>query len=186
MIIDGAHLAGVKASEDRRTVIIHSQAMRPDQLDTYAELGFSPSFFTMHTFFWGTEHTANLGEKRASFISPMASAIAKGLVCSNHSDFSVCPMDPMRMMWSSVTRQAREGQIIGPAERIDRWQALKALTINAAWQLFEEDQKGTLEAGKLADLVILDANPLTVETDAILDIQVVETLKEGETVYRRA
>jgi hypothetical protein len=183
MIIDGARLAGVKASDDRRTVIIHSQVMRPDQLDAYAELGFSPSFFTAHTFFWGTEHTANLGEKRASFISPMKSAIDKGLVCSNHTDFSVTPMDPMRVMWSSITRQSREGKVIGPAERIDRWEALKALTINAAWQLFEEDQKGTLEAGKLADLVILDANPLTVATDDILKIKVVETLKEGVTVY---
>ncbi len=183
MIIDGARLAGVKAADDRRTVIIHSQVMRPDQLDAYAELGFSPSFFTAHTFFWGTEHTANLGEKRASFISPMKSATDKGLVCSNHTDFSVTPMDPMRVMWSSITRQSREGKVIGPAERIDRWEALKALTINAAWQLFEEDQKGTLEAGKLADLVILDANPLTVATDDMLKIKVVETLKEGVTVY---
>jgi predicted amidohydrolase YtcJ len=73
--------------------------------------------------------------------------------------------------------------VLGPEERIDRWNALKALTINAAWQIFEEDQKGTIEAGKLADLVILDANPLTVETDDILNIKVVETLKEGVTVY---
>ncbi|MFN8467549.1 MAG: amidohydrolase, partial [Caldilineaceae bacterium] len=120
MVIDGARAAGVKASDDRRTVIIHSQVMRPDQLDAYVELGFSPSFFTVHTFFWGSEHTANLGEKRASFISPMASAVKKGLRCSNHNDFSVTPVDPMRMMWSSVTRQAREGQILGPEERVDR------------------------------------------------------------------
>jgi predicted amidohydrolase YtcJ len=186
MVIDGARAAGVKASDDRRTVIIHSQVMRPEQLDAYVELGFSPSFFTVHTFFWGSEHTVNLGEKRASFISPMASAVKKGLRCSNHNDFSVTPMDPMRMMWSSVTRQAREGQVLGPEERVDRWQALKALTIEGAWQLFEEDQKGTVEAGKLADLVILDANPLAVPTDDILKIKVVETLKEGMTVYKRA
>ena len=185
MTIDGVRAAGVKASQDRRTVIIHSQCMRTDQLDDYVELGFSPSFFTAHTFFWGSEHTANLGEKRASFISPMKSALDRGLHCSNHTDFSVTPMDPMRVMWSSITRESREGQIIGPAERIDRWQALKALTIEGAWQLFEEDQKGSLTAGKLADLVILDANPLTVETDAILDIKVIETLKEGVPVYQR-
>lgn len=183
MMIDAARLAGIKADQDRRTVIIHSQCMRPDQLDSYAELGFSPSFFTMHTFFWGEEHMANLGEERASFISPMKSAIAKGLICSNHTDFSVCPMDPMRVMWSAVTRQTRAGKILGPDERIDRWESLKALTINAAWQIREEDQKGTLEAGKLADLVILDANPLTVEIDDILKIKVIETLKEGVTVY---
>jgi predicted amidohydrolase YtcJ len=183
MIIEGMRAAGAKAADDRRTVIIHSQCMRPDQLDDYPALGFSPSFFTMHTFFWGAEHTANLGAKRASFLSPMKSATDAGMICSNHTDFSVCPMDPMRVMWSSITRESREGKIIGPDERIDRWTALKALTINAAWQIREEDQKGTLEAGKLADLVILDGNPLSVETDEILNIKVVETLKEGVTVY---
>jgi predicted amidohydrolase YtcJ len=183
MMIDAFRLAGMKADDDARTVIIHSQCMCPDQLDDYVELGFSPSIFTMHTFFWGSEHMINLGEERASFISPMRSAIDKGLVCSNHTDHSVTPMDPMRVIWTSITRQAREGQVIGPDERIDRWNALKALTINAAWQIFEEDQKGSIETGKLADLVILDANPLTVETDDILNIKGVETLKEGKTVY---
>jgi predicted amidohydrolase YtcJ len=185
MMIDGARAAGVTAGQERRTVIIHSQCMRPDQLDAYVELGFTPSFFTVHTFFWGEEHLANLGEERASFISPMKSAIAKGIRCSNHSDFSVTPMDPMRMMWSAVARRSRGGRIIGPNERIDRWESLKALTINAAWQLREEDQKGTIRAGKLADLVILEGNPLTVETDKILAIKVVETFKEGKSVYQR-
>jgi len=185
MIIDAARAAGVTADQDRRTVIIHSQCMRPEQLDAYAELGFSPSFFTVHTFFWGEEHTTNLGPERASFISPMKSAMGKGLICSNHTDYSVTPMDPMRVMWSAVTRQSRAGNIIGPDERIDRWESLKALTINAAWQLREEDRKGTIAEGKLADLVILDANPLTVDTDRILDIKAVETFKEGKRVYRR-
>jgi len=185
MMIDGARAAGVTADQDRRTVIIHSQCMRRDQLRQYAEFGFSPSFFTVHTFFWGEEHMANLGPERASFISPMKSAIDKGLICSNHSDFSVTPMDPMRMTWSAVTRQSRGRKVIGPDERIDRCESLKALTINAAWQLREEDQKGTIAAGKLADLVILDANPLTVETDRILDIKAVEIFKDGNSGYKR-
>ncbi|MGI9515866.1 MAG: amidohydrolase [Pirellulaceae bacterium] len=185
MMIDGSKAAGVSAEQDRRTVIIHSQCMRPDQLPKYAELGFSPSFFTVHTFFWGEEHITNLGEERASFISPMKSAITQGLRCSNHSDFSVTPMDPMRIMWSAITRRSRAGKIIGPDERVSRWDSLKALTIDAAWQLREEDQKGTITAGKLADLVILDGNPLTADEDRILDIKVVETLKEGRTVYKR-
>ncbi len=185
MMIDAAREAGLRAADDRRTVIIHSQCMRPDQLADYAELGFAPSFFTMHTFFWGGEHIANLGLERASFISPMQSAINHGLVCSNHTDFSVCPMDPMRVVWSAVTRQMRDGRVLGPDERIDRWEALKAITINAAWQIFEEDEKGTIATGKLADLVILDANPLTVPVDDILTISAVETLKEGKQVYTK-
>lgn len=183
MAIEGMRAAGAKAADDRRTVIIHSQCMRPEQLDDYVELGLSPSFFTSHCFFWGNDHLANLGERRASFISPMASAVKAGLVCSNHTDFSVTPIDQFRPLWSSITRQMRDGRVLGPEECIDRWNALKALTINAAWQIFEEDRKGTIEAGKLADLVILNANPLTVETDDLLNIKVVETLKEGVTVY---
>ncbi len=184
LLIDGARAAGVRAADDRRTVVIHSQCMRPDQLDAYVESGFSPSFFTSHVFFWGEEHLANLGEDRARFLSPMASAVAKGLRCSNHTDFSVTPMDPMRVLWSSVTRRSRTGTVIGPDERVDRWTGLRALTIDAAWQIFEEDIKGTLEPGKLADLVVLDANPLTVsDDDALLDINVVHTYKEDVRVF---
>ncbi len=185
MMIDAARAAGVKADQDRRTVIIHSQFMRPDQLDAYKELGFSPSFFTMHAFFWGDIHVENLGQERAFFLSPMASATAKGLRCSNHTDFSVTPMDPMRVIWTAVTRQSRAGKVIGPAERVSVWQALKALTTEGAWQIREEDHKGEIAEGKLADLVILDGNPMTVPTDKILDIKVVETFKEGRTVYKR-
>ena len=185
MAIDGLRAAGATAADDRRTVIIHSQCMRPDQLDAYAELGFSPSFFTAHCFYWGDEHRANLGEERASFLSPMKSALAKGLRCSNHTDFSVSPMEPLRVMWTSLVRTSKSGVVVGPDERVDRWQALRALTIDAAWQIREEDEKGTIEAGKLADLVILDGNPLEVDVDAIPDIPVVETIKEGVVVYPR-
>ena len=184
MAIDGMRKAGARAADDQRTVVIHSQCMRPDQLDHYAELGFTPSFFTAHTFYWGDEHLANLGPQRAAFMSPMASAFAKGLHCSNHTDYVVTPMEPMRVMWSSIKRTSRSGKVLGPDERIDIWQALRSQTIEAAWQLFEEDRKGTLEQGKLADLVILDTNPLVAETDSLLDIRVLETVKEGKTVYR--
>ena len=185
LAIDGMRKTGVKAADDRRTVIIHSQCMRPDQLDPYVELGFSPSFFSVHTFYWGDEHLANLGPQRADFISPMASAYAKGLRCSNHTDFSVTPMEPMRVMWSSMVRTSKKGVVLGADERIDNWQALKALTLDAAWQIFEEKTKGSLEVGKLADMVILDADPLTAKPEALLDIAVLETLKEGKTVYRK-
>ena len=185
MMIDAGRLAGVKADEDRRTVIIHSQFMRPEQLDAYAELGFSPSFFTVHTFFWGDVHLENTGEERAFFLDPTASAAKKGLRFSNHNDFSVTPADPMRMVWSAVKRQSRSGRIIGPNERIDVNRALQAITIDAAWQIREENSKGTIEEGKLADLVMLDGDPTAVPTDKILGIKVLETFKEGESVYKR-
>lgn len=183
LAVDAIRGAGAHAGDGQRPIVIHSQCMRPEQLGEYVELGINPSFFTAHTFYWGDEHLANLGPQRASFLSPMASAIAKGLHCSNHTDFSVTPMEPMRVMWSSIMRTSKSGTPIGPDERIDIWQALRSLTVEAAWQIFEEDRKGTIEPGKLADLVILDANPLEVTTDELLDIGVVETLKEGRSVY---
>lgn len=185
MMIDALRMTGAKAGDDRRTVIIHSQCMRPDQLDAYVELGLSPSFFTAHTFFWGDLHVENLGQERAFFISPMKSAQAKGIRFSNHNDFPVTPCDPMRMTQTAMNRLSRTGVVIGPAERVDCWTALKALTIDAAWQIREESLKGTIEAGKLADLVILDANPMTTPAGNLTDIKVVQTFKEGTSVYQR-
>ena len=84
-----------------------------------------------------------------------------------------------------MVRTSKKGVVLGADERIDNWQALKALTLDAAWQIFEEKTKGSLEVGKLADMVILDADPLTAKPEALLDIAVLETLKEGKTVYRK-
>lgn len=186
MLIDAVRASGLTNATDHRTTVIHSQCMRPDQVAAYAELGLTPSFFTLHTFFWGDVHLENLGQERAFFISPMASAQKAGLRFSNHTDFSVTPMEPMRMMHSAMTRRARSGTVIGPDEVVDAMTALRAITIDAAWQIREEDTKGTLEVGKLADLVILDANPLTVPVENLLNIGVVETFKEGVSVYKAA
>jgi predicted amidohydrolase YtcJ len=186
MIIDAIREAGVTATDGRRDCVIHSQFMRPDQLDAYVELGMTPSFFTVHTFFWGDVHVANTGPERAGFMSPMVAAQQRGIRFSNHSDFSVTPMDPLRMMHSSITRRSRSGVVIGEDQRVDVMTALRAMTIDAAWQIFEEDTKGSIAPGKLADFVILDRNPIEVDTDSLLDLQVIETFKEGESVWRRA
>jgi len=88
------------------------------------------------------------------------------------------------VVWTAVNRVSRSGAVIGADQRVTPLEALKAITINAARQYREDDQKGSLETGKLADLVVLDGNPLTVDPMAIKDIRVVETIKDGETVYR--
>ncbi|AHE97192.1 metal-dependent hydrolase [Thioalkalivibrio paradoxus ARh 1] len=185
MIIDALRAAGVTAADGRRDCVIHSQFVRPDQLAAYAELGMTPSFFTAHTFFWGDVHLENTGPERAAFISPMAAAYERGLRCSNHSDFSVTPMDPFLMMQSAMLRRSRSGVVLGPDQRVDALTALRSLTIDAAWQIFEDDTKGSIAPGKLADLVIVDRNPLDVDPEQLLALQVIETFKEGESVYRR-
>lgn len=184
MVIDAMRAADVKSADDRRHVVIHSQFMRPDQLDAYVDLGLSPSFFTGHTFFWGDVHIENTGMERASFISPMGAAQKHGLRFTNHSDFSVTPMDPMLMMQSAMLRKTRSGVVLGPDQRVDALTALRALTIDAAWQYREEETKGSIAPGKLADLVILDRNPLTTDPEALLEIRTLETFKEGVSIWK--
>lgn len=171
---------------DRRTVLIHGQACRLDQLDQLKELGIIPSFFPMHTFYWGDWHRDSvLGPERAEHISPCASALARGMIFTTHHDAPVANPDSMRVLSATVTRRTRSGDILGPRECVSVADALKAMTIWAAYQHFEEDRKGSIEVGKLADLVILDRDPMAVDPLGLADIKVLETIKEGTTVYTR-
>ncbi|MDN3641221.1 amidohydrolase [Lutimonas halocynthiae] len=172
-------------SQERRTTIIHSQFVRLDQLDKFVAYKMIPSLYTEHTFFFADAHIKNRGLEQASFISPMKTAIEKGLKPTNHTDFNVAPIDQMMVVWTAVNRVSRNGEIIGAEERVTAYQALQAITSNAAYQYFEEDIKGSLAKGKLADLVILDHNPLKVEPMEIRDITVLETIKEGKTIFKK-
>ena len=170
--------------KDRRTIVVHSQFVRPDQLQTFKDYNIEPSFFTNHAYFWGDVHLKNLGKERANFLSPIASADKLGLKYTNHSDATVTPIDPLFTMWTAVNRLSKENKIIGAEEKASPYQALKAITHNAAYQLFEENNKGTLEVGKVADFVVLDKNPLKVKPMQIKDIKVVQTIKNGKTIYQ--
>lgn len=180
-----AHEAAAAGSvdRDRRTVVVHSQFVRPDQLRKFVEYKLIPSFYTEHTFFFSDAHIRNRGMEQAQGMSPMRSAIELGLRPTNHTDFNVVPIDHLMVAWSAVNRLSRSGEVIGPDERIPVLDALKAITINAAYQYSEEDSKGSIQPGKLADLVILDRNPLTVDPLQIKDIRVVETIKRGRTIF---
>jgi predicted amidohydrolase YtcJ len=184
MLLEAHEAAG--APPHKWTVVIHSQFVRRDQLDKYVAYNFIPSLFTNHTYFWGDTHVENLGKERAYFMSPMHTAHALGLPCSNHSDFAVTPLNPMFILWTSVNRVSRSGQVIGSDERVTPHAGLRALTIDAAYQYGEHEGKGSIAVGKLADLTILDANPTKVDPMSIKDIKVTETIKDGKTVYKRA
>ena len=178
--------AGDSPERDRRTVMVHSQFVRRDQLDRYLRYRIIPSFFTEHTFYFGDAHVALRGWDQAAFLSPMRAAIDLGLRPTNHTDFVVTPLDQMFLIWTAVNRITRSGSVLGADQRVTAWEALEAITVNAAAQYGEGDQKGTLAVGKLADLVVLDGNPLTCDPAAIKDIDVLETIKDGQTIYRRA
>ena len=170
---------------DRRHTLIHGQYIRQDQLDALVELEIFPSLFPMHTFYWGDWHSQIIGAELAQGISPTRSALDRGLLLTSHSDAPVALPNLMQVMWATVNRVSRSGKVIGPEERLTPAEALKAITLWGAYQHFEEERKGSIEPGKLADLVILSDNPLTVDPMAIKDIRVLATIKEGTTVYKR-
>ena len=172
---------------DRRTVGIHSQTIRPDQLDAYAELGIIPSFFGMHTFYWGDWHRDSvLGPERAAFISPARAALDREILYTQHHDAPVALPNSVAILATQVNRTTRSGEVLGPDQRVSTMDALRSITLNAAYQYFEEDRKGSIEVGKVADLVILDANPLEVDPAKLWDLQVLETIKAGRTVFSQA
>jgi predicted amidohydrolase YtcJ len=186
MFLESHEMAAKDRRADRRTTVIHSQFVRKDQLEKYSDYKIIPSFFTEHCFYFGETHIKNRGQKQAEFLSPMKTALGMGIRCANHTDFNVSPINQLFVVWTAVNRISRAGAIIGADERITPLQALKAITLDGAYLYREEQSKGSIEVGKLADLVILSENPLTVDPIRIKDIRVIETIKEGRTVARKA
>ncbi len=172
---------------ERRTVLIHGHTVREDQLDAFNELGVFPALFPAHVYYWGDWHReVTMGPERAARMSPTRSALNRGMKVTIHTDSPVVLPHATRTMWSAVNRHTRTDFVLGEDQCLTPLEALKALTIWAAYQHFEEDQKGSIEVGKLADFAILSANPLTVDPMTIQDIDVVETIKEGKTIYYKA
>lgn len=171
--------------DDTRHRIEHAQTSREDQLDAMRELGITPSFYVGHVYYWGDGYRdVFLGPDRARRISPLKSAMDRGIRFTLHDDTPVTPVNPLQLVWVAVNRLTSSGKVLGPEQRIPVAQALRAITIDAAWQNFEEKIKGSIEMGKLADFVVLSDNPLTVSPAAIRNIQVLETIVGGETVFR--
>jgi len=169
---------------DRRPVLIHGQVTREDQVDQLKALGIVPSFFPMHTFYWGDWHRDSvLGPRRAENISPCGWALRRGMRFTSHHDAPVANPNAMRVLSATVTRRTRSGDILGADQRVAVDVALKAMTLWAAWQHFEDDRKGSLARGKLADLTILSDNPLTIDPDRLANITVSGTFKEGQQVF---
>ena len=169
---------------DARHIVIHCQTVREDQLDRIKRLGVVPSFFVVHTYFWGDRHYEMfLGQDRAERISPLRSALKRGIPFSNHNDTFVTPIDPLLSVWSAVNRRTSGGRILGENQTIPVMDALRSVTSWAAYQACEERIKGSLEPGKLADFVILEANPLTVAKETIKDIGISATIVGDEVVY---
>lgn len=177
-------LENCNPKEDIRPVIVHAQFLAKNQLDDVKKLGMIPSFFVAHIYHWGDIHIENFGFERASEISLAKSALDKGITFTFHQDSPVIEPNMLETIWCAVNRLTKKGVVLGENERISPLEAIKAVTINAAYQYFEENIKGSIKEGKLADLVILDKNPLKIDTMDIKDIKVLETIKEGNSIFK--
>lgn len=170
---------------DHRHTLIHGQTLRDDQLDRMAGLGVTVSFFSAHVYFWGEKHRdVFLGPERAARISPARSALDRGVRITIHNDASVTPTRPLHLMWCAVERRTAAGRALGPEQRITPEEALRAHTVDAAWQVFQEHRRGSIEPGKRADFAVLSHDPLATDKP-LKDIVVEATVVLGETAWRR-
>ena len=154
-------------------------------VDKVKELGVVPSFFAAHVYHWGDVHVKNFGAERAARISPAGAALERDIPFTFHQDTPVLPPDMLETVWCGVNRLTRSGVVLGPEQKIPVVEALAAVTIRAAWQYFEEGEKGSLREGKRADLVLLERDPLTADPMSLRDIPVLATWKDGRLIYRR-
>lgn len=169
--------------DNLRPVMIHCQTAREDQIDIMKELKMIPSVFVGHVYYWGDVHVKNLGKERGERVSPVQSCFDRGLVVNFHQDPPVTLPKALHSLWTAVNRVTRKGNVIGKEQICSVYDGLKAITINGAYSYFEEDTKGSIKEGKLADLVILDNNPLKVDKMEIKDIKVLSTIKEDVVLY---
>ena len=170
---------------DHRPVFVHGSYMRPDQIDRAQKYGAIPSYLTSSIVSGGAAALFLWGGERGNKVMAAHTLEERGMPFTFSHDAPVTPRPwILPLVDAGVNRATAQGEVIGAKERVSPYVALKAVTSHAAFQIKEEKTKGTLEQGKLADFVILAQNPLKVEPATIKDIKVVETIKEGETVFR--
>ena len=177
--------AGIDLSKVRPR-IEHCSILHDEQIARMNELGVSASFLIGHVHYWGVAMRDEIfGEQKAQLLDRCRSVEEAGVGFSLHSDFMVTDPDPLHMIEMAVTRKTwkEKDYVLAPRERISVESAIRALTSEAAWQLFSEHEIGSLEPGKLADLVILDKDPRSVHPDTIKEIRILETWMDGKRVY---
>jgi predicted amidohydrolase YtcJ len=172
---------------DHRLRLEHVGAISNEQLQRAHDMGVTCSIFVDQIHYWGDVIVDGLfGPEHGSRWMPAGSAVATGMRISLHNDPPVTPEEPLRNISVAVTRVAPSGRVLGPEERLTVEQAIRAQTIDAAWQLQSEDVVGSLEVGKYADMVVLSADPRTVPPETIADLVVRATYLAGRRVYAKS
>jgi predicted amidohydrolase YtcJ len=167
---------------ETRDRIEHNQYVTESQFLRMKALGMGTNLFTNHIYYWGDLHYSTFtGPDRAEDMDPAGSAQRLGIPFSMHSDASVTPVDPLFAMWTATARKTMSGRVLGENQRITVPQALHAVTLGAAYLLHQDDKKGSIKVGKLADFTVLDRNPLDVASpDELRDIKVLGTVMGGK------
>lgn len=166
---------------DHRFTLHHLGYITEKQVERMATLEAHGSIQPYYLYGMGTKYAQHgLGAQRAQRISPVGSLIQNDIVTCFHSDFFMAPVEPLTLMWVAVNRTTIDGKILGAELRIPTWEALKAVTINAAYHLNQEDQIGSIKVGKKADFVLLDKDPLTIAPEDLNTIKVLGTVFEGQ------
>jgi len=160
-----------KGEPGQRLIIEHGGLFRPDQIEKAADLGIGISAASHYVKYMGEDYEEAIG-KKTEFITPLASAIRAGIHATVHSDAPLAPPQPLKAASVHMTRETRQGGVSNPSEKLTPEQALKAITLDAAWSLGLEDEIGSIEAGKRADFAILESNPLTTAPEDWPDIKV--------------
>src|SRR5699024_4781054 len=184
-ILDAYEYALTKSPRSmHRHRIEHVQTAIQEDIQRMAKLNVAGSFFINHIYYWGDRHERIfLGPQRARRMNPLAEAVENNLLFTLHSDCPITPISQLFSVWAAVNRKTREGKILGGEQRIDVETALKSMTIHGAKLNFNEDLSGSLEIGKQADLIVLEADPTKVNPDEIKDIRVVTTFIDGQPIY---
>lgn len=167
--------------EDHRHRMEHCAFLRKEDLELAARLGITVSYHTNHVYYYGEAlRELVVGPERTELMMPYRSSLDKGMKLSFHSDAPMYSVNPLRIAGNAVTRMTRSGLVINPEERITKTEALRGITVDAAWQLLREDDFGTIEPGKLADFVVIAEDPYEVDPQYWGDIQVITTYLAGE------
>ena len=185
MVLD---LLGEIISEDTRPVyrfrLEHCALMRDDQIERAVRMGVLASFFINHITHWGAPiEDVLFGPERAAHYIPAGTAAKQGMRISLHADTPMTDPSCLELMQAAMTRRANDGRCLGPGERLEAKTALRAVTIDAAYQIGKEDVLGSISPGKHADFVVVDANPLQMDSNRIRDIKIQQTWLAGERVW---
>ena len=169
--------------EDHRHRIEHCALISEEQIERAARLGVTLSWHVNHIYYYGEAlRDEIIGTKRAKHLMQIGTAQKYGHRCSLHNDSPMYPAEPLRLMRTAITRKTRNSELIAVDQAVKIEDAIKMVTINAAWQMSMEERIGSLEVGKLADLVVLSENPLNVEPERLDQIQVIRTYIGGMAI----